>query len=62
MPLTKAISTGAHFSDLAHARRLIEQGGRFIPFSSDLRFIQNGIRDSLASLTQGPEGTPRVVI
>ena len=39
------VAGGAHFSVEAHTRRLIEQGGRFIPFSSDMRMIQGGTAD-----------------
>lgn len=44
------VAAGAHFSQLAHAQRLIRQGGRFIPFSSDARLIGFGVRDFLRDL------------
>jgi 2-keto-3-deoxy-L-rhamnonate aldolase RhmA len=44
------VAAGAHFSKLEHARRLIRQGGRFIPFSSDARLIQAGVPTFLAAL------------
>lgn len=44
------IAAGAHFSKLSHAQRLIKQGGRFIPFSSDARLIQHGTVDFLQAL------------
>ena len=37
------IAAGVHFSKWEHTRRLIEQGGRFIPFGSDLSHIQQGV-------------------
>lgn len=51
------IAAGAHFSELKHAKRLIEQGGRFIPFSSDLRVIQAGIPDFLSQLRSDIKGS-----
>jgi 2-keto-3-deoxy-L-rhamnonate aldolase RhmA len=47
------IAAGAHFSKLSHAQRLIAQGGRFIPFGSDLRLIQQGTADFLKALGAG---------
>ncbi len=44
------VAAGAHFSHLPHALRMIRQGARFIPFSSDLRFVQLGLVESLAAL------------
>jgi 2-keto-3-deoxy-L-rhamnonate aldolase RhmA len=44
------IAAGAHFSQLSHAQRLIKQGGRFIPFSSDVRLISFGVADFLKAL------------
>lgn len=44
------IAAGAHFSHLSHAQRLIDQGGRFIPFTSDIRILQAGIAGFLKDL------------
>jgi 2-keto-3-deoxy-L-rhamnonate aldolase RhmA len=44
------VAAGAHFSKLPHAQRLLKQGARFIPFSSDVRFIQNGVAESFKAL------------
>ena len=44
------VAGGAHFSQIAHAQRLIRQGARFIPFSSDLRMIQFGSAEFLKTL------------
>ena len=53
------IAAGAHFSRLEHTQRLIEQGGRFIPYSSDARVLQFGfaqnIRDLRGELQEGSE-------
>jgi len=46
------IAAGCHFSDLGPALRLIEQGGRFVPFSTDGRQMRWGITESLAQLQQ----------
>ncbi|MHC4874100.1 MAG: HpcH/HpaI aldolase family protein [Planctomycetota bacterium] len=40
-------AAGAHFSKFEHTERLIKQGGRFIPFASDARFIQFGTADAV---------------
>jgi 2-keto-3-deoxy-L-rhamnonate aldolase RhmA len=44
------IAAGGHFSQLSHAQRIIAQGARFIPFSSDARVIQKGIPEFLGQL------------
>ena len=49
------IAAGVHYSRIEHARRLIEQGGRFIPFASDSRLIKNGIPDFLSKLRDDTE-------
>ena len=41
------VAAGGHFSKLSHAQRTIKQGGRFIPFSSDVRLIAFGVTDFL---------------
>ncbi len=56
------VAAGAHFSNLAHAQRLIQQGGRFIPFSSDVRLIGAGIRDFLSVLGKEAAGGEEQVI
>lgn len=45
------IVAGAHFSRLSHAQRLLDQGARFIPFSSDLRMLQAGFSGGFAELS-----------
>ena len=35
------VAAGAHLSKLSHARRLIELGGRFIPFSGDMSLFRD---------------------
>ena len=56
------IPAGAHFSRLSHARRLIEQGARFIPYSSDLRLIQFGVPEFLQQLGALPsEGEEQII-
>jgi len=50
MAAARGIAAGAHFSQLDHAKRLIAQGARFIPFSSDLRLLQRGIPEFLDAL------------
>jgi len=45
------IAAGAHFTELSHARRLLEQGGRFVPFSSDAHVLRLGIPAFLAALS-----------
>jgi len=49
------IAAGAHFSDLRHTQRLIDQGGRFIPFSNDGKFLQAGMTETLTALRGRPE-------
>jgi len=44
------IAAGAHYSRIEHAQRLIRQGARFIPYASDLRFIQHGLAETLIEL------------
>jgi 2-keto-3-deoxy-L-rhamnonate aldolase RhmA len=44
------IAAGGHFSKLEHADRTIRQGGRFIPFSSDVRLIERGLPPFLSDL------------
>ena len=44
------VAAGAHFAKLSHAKRLIEQGGRFIPFSNDGVLIQAGVAEFLSAL------------
>jgi 2-keto-3-deoxy-L-rhamnonate aldolase RhmA len=44
------VAAGGHFSQLSHAQRTIRQGGRFIPFSSDVRLISFGVADFLKAL------------
>jgi 2-dehydro-3-deoxyglucarate aldolase len=56
------IPAGAHFSQLSHAQRLIKQGGRFIPFSSDLRMIQAGVPNFLATLKGEVTSSKEVII
>jgi 4-hydroxy-2-oxoheptanedioate aldolase len=51
------VAAGVHFSSLDHATRLIEQGGRFIAFSSDLRMIQEGAEELVATLGGGESAT-----
>lgn len=46
------VAAGCHFSDLGPALRLIAQGGRFIPFSSDGRHLRAGMLQALAQLQQ----------
>jgi len=36
------VAAGAHFSQFSHVERLIGQGARFLPYSSDARLIQHG--------------------
>ena len=56
------IAAGAHFSNLEHAQRTIEQGGRFIPFSSDLKLIQTGVPEFLQALgTRATRGAEQVI-
>ena len=56
------IAAGSHFSQIEHAQRLVAQGGRFIPYSSDARLIQYGVRDYLAVLKNGvDEAEGRVI-
>ncbi len=47
------IAAGAHYSVMSHTQRLIKQGGRFIPYASDVRYIQNGLATSLTELGIG---------
>ena len=53
------IAAGGHFADVRHAQRMIEQGARFIPFSTDARCLQAGLASSLQALrgesVDGPE-------
>ena len=56
------IAAGAHFSNPAHSERLIRQGGRFIPFSSDARHIQVGVAESLKRLRGAAAGVEEKVI
>ena len=51
------IAAGAHFSDIKHAKRIIDQGAQFIPFSSDLRILQQGIPDFLNELRPDMKGS-----
>ncbi len=44
------MAAGAHFPGIAQAQRLIEQGGRFIPFSSDKHMLDLGTTKFLARL------------
>ena len=44
------IAAGAHFRDLARAKELIEQGGRFIPVGNDGCMIEDGVQAFLAAL------------
>ena len=44
------VAAGAHFSKMSHAQRMIRQGATFVPFSSDARFNQHGLIDSLSAL------------
>jgi 2-keto-3-deoxy-L-rhamnonate aldolase RhmA len=44
------IAAGCHFSDLAPALRTIGQGARWVAFSSDSRFLRQGLSQSLAQL------------
>jgi 2-keto-3-deoxy-L-rhamnonate aldolase RhmA len=50
------IAAGAHFSRIDLSERLIKAGGRFIPFSNDGRFFQNGMTSMLERL-KGSTGT-----
>jgi len=50
------VAAGVHFSNISHALRTIEQGGRFMPFGSDLSLIQLGILEFLEKL-QGKSNT-----
>ena len=56
------VAAGSHFSKLEHAQRLIEQGARFIPFSSDLRLIQAGVPTFLQALRGQASGGPERII
>ena len=56
------IAAGAHFSKLAHAQRLIQQGGRFIPFSADEMLLRDALADSLKALTGTRPDTIETVI
>ena len=56
------VVAGAHFSKLEHAQRLIEQGGRFIPFSSDVRLIEAGVPAFLKALGADPAGGREQII
>ena len=54
------VAAGAHFSSMPPALRLIEQGGRFIPFNSDLGLIRSGVAgflDTLRGQVQAGEET-----
>ncbi len=44
------VAAGAHFSKIEHGKRLVQQGARFIPYSSDMRLIQHGIPAWLTAL------------
>ena len=57
------LAAGAHFSQLPHAQRLIQQGGRFIPFSSDMRLIGAGVAGFLETLrgTASAAGEEQVI-
>ena len=56
------IAAGAHFSMMAHTQRLIKQGGRFIPFASDMRYMQQGLANSLAAMGVGQERSEEKII
>jgi 2-keto-3-deoxy-L-rhamnonate aldolase RhmA len=43
------IAAGAHFTKWEHTQRLIEQGGRFLPFGSDMACIQAGMANFLTA-------------
>jgi 4-hydroxy-2-oxoheptanedioate aldolase len=56
------VAAGGHFSQLAHAQRTIKQGGRFIPFSSDVRLITFGVADFLKAFGAGRSATEEKII
>ena len=56
------IAAGGHFSKMSHAQRMVRQGARFVPFSSDLRFVQLGLIDSLATLRGTKPGGKEAII
>ena len=56
------VAAGAHFSKMSHAQRMIRQGARFVPYSSDARFIQHGLVESLSALRGAPVGAKEKVI
>jgi 2-keto-3-deoxy-L-rhamnonate aldolase RhmA len=41
------VAGGAYFGDPAHTERLIRQGGRFIPYRSDVQYIKSGVTESI---------------
>jgi 2-keto-3-deoxy-L-rhamnonate aldolase RhmA len=56
------VAAGVHFSKMEHSLRLIEQGGRFIAFSSDLRMIQFGSAELVETLQgQTVEGEEKII-
>lgn len=56
------IAAGAHYSKIEHAKRLVAQGARFIPYSSDLRLIQFGIPSFLEELSGRASGGEEKII
>lgn len=56
------IAAGGHFSKREHGRRLIEQGARFIPFSSDIHVMTAGFQAFTSALADNAEASDAKII
>ena len=56
------IAAGCHCWAIPHAQRMIDQGARFIPFSTDGRFLQGAMTESLRTLRGDFEGGAEQII
>lgn len=52
------VAAGIHTAAPAYARRMVEQGYRFVTVGTDGRFIANGAKETLAAMRAGPAPAP----